>query len=192
MGWHLFVLPDFLLPKQNWADWGKSEQSHRNLVWNLQCRGVNVFLLPRSTLRSLWWRRGCRGLCCARWPSAARSPGRRRRPCRRRGPLSSAGGIVLVKQGSDLIELRLTWRKLLTSIFEDFWRHSRGILEIFWGIWGILEELARCEKKIKNFHDFETNKENEVLRPIRPRNSLGGQIKNQIWNLWPKLHILPR
>ena len=81
-----------------------------------------------------------------------------------------------LKQGSDLIDLRLTWRKLETSIFEDFWRHSWGFLEIFWGIWGILEKLTRCEKKIKNFHHFETNKENEVLRPIQRPNSLGGQI----------------
>ena len=68
-----------------------------------------------------------------------------------------------LQQGSDLIDLRLTWRKSETSIFMDFWRHSWGFLEIFWGIWGILEKLARCEKKIKNFHHFETNKENEVL-----------------------------
>ena len=34
--------------------------------------------------------------------------------------------------------------------------------------------MIRCEK-IKNFHHFETNKENEVLRPIRPPNSLRGR-----------------
>ena len=74
------------------------------------------------------------------------------------------------------------------KIFEDFWRISWRFLEIFWGV---LEKLVRCEKKIKNFHQLETNKENEVLRPLWPPNSLGGHIWPQIWNLWPKLHILP-
>ena len=77
------------------------------------------------------------------------------------------------KQGLDLIDLRLTWRKMEKLSFEDFWRHSWGFLEIFWGI---LEKFARCEKKIKNFHQSETNKVNEVLRPLRLPNSLGGQI----------------
>ena len=74
------------------------------------------------------------------------------------------------------------------EIFEDFWRISWRFLEFFWGI---LEKLVRCEKKIKNFNQLETNKENEVLRPLRPPNSLGVQIWHQIWNVWPKLHVLP-
>ena len=74
------------------------------------------------------------------------------------------------------------------EIFEDFWRISWRFLEI---VWGILEKLVRCEKKIKNFHQLETNKENEVLRPLWPPNSLRGHIWHQIWNLWPKLHMLP-
>ena len=28
------------------------------------------------------------------------------------------------------------------------------------------EKLAHCEKKIKNFHQLETNKENDILRPL--------------------------
>ena len=60
---------------------------------------------------------------------------------------------------------------------------------MFGDFWGILEKLVRCEK-IKNIHQFEANRENEVLRPIRPPNSIGGQIWPHIWNLWPQLHML--
>ena len=50
------------------------------------------------------------------------------------------------KQGSDLIDLRLTWREMEGLIFEDFWR----FLEKF-------EEFSFVEeKKIKNFHQAET------------------------------------
>ena len=68
-----------------------------------------------------------------------------------------------------------------------FWRPSWGFLEYFWRI---LEKLVRC-LKIKNFHQSETNKENEVLRPLWPPNSLGGQIWPQIWNQWPQLPTYP-
>ena len=79
------------------------------------------------------------------------------------------------KQGSDLTELRLTWRKMENLNFETFIRIFGEIIEDF-GIFfeEFLKKLVHCEK-IKNFHQSETNKENEVLRPPWPLNSLGGQ-----------------
>ena len=51
------------------------------------------------------------------------------------------------------------------AILEEFWR----FFEEFWRNWFIV-------RRRKNFHQLETNKENEVLRPLWPPNSLGGHI----------------
>ena len=59
---------------------------------------------------------------------------------------------LLEKQGSDLIDLRLTWRELIFwvifelfgDILEDFWR----TFEEFWRNWFV-------EEKIKNFRKVE-------------------------------------
>ena len=93
--------------------------------------------------------------------------------------------------------------------FEDFWRHYWWFLENFWGILenilGILEsfcqilEILNFVRKTSNILNFvrRTSRfqikvlKSEVLRPLWPPNSLGGQIWPQIWNLWPKLHMLP-
>ena len=73
--------------------------------------------------------------------------------------------LLLVKQGSDLIELRLTWREMKNLIFERFIRFFGHILEDFWTIfeefcrnWFIVGR-RRLKKISKNFHQSETNKE---------------------------------
>ena len=55
--------------------------------------------------------------------------------------------------------------RIFGDILEDFWR----FFEEFWRNWFIV-------RRFKNFHQLETSKENEILRPLWPPNSLGGQI----------------
>ena len=73
---------------------------------------------------------------------------------------------TISQQGSDLIELRLTWREMDNLIFGGFMRSFGDTLEdfsrIFEEFWRI---FFHCER-INNFHQLETNKENEVLRPL--------------------------
>ena len=59
-------------------------------------------------------------------------------------------------------------------ILENSFGFLETFLRIFGEFRGILQKLTHGEK-IKNFHQFGTNKENEVLRPLQPPNSLGGR-----------------
>ena len=75
---------------------------------------------------------------------------------------------IIKKQGSDLIDLRLTRREMENLIFwifgvilEDFWRFC----EEFW------RNLFVEEKKIKNFHQAETERKNLILASKQPRRS---------------------
>ena len=92
----------------------------------------------------------------------------------------------------------------LWRFLENFWGYLENLwrfLESFWGIlenfWQVLE-ILNFVRKTSNLLNFvrRTSRfqievlKREVLRPMWPINSLGGQISNQIWNLWPKLHIL--
>jgi len=122
----------------------------------------------------------------------------------------------LKKQVSDLIDLRLTWREMgnlifgwFMKIFGEFWRifgefvkifgeflrNFGEILENFWQVLEILNFVRKTSNPL-NFvrrtsrFQIEVLK-SEVLRPLWPPNSLRGQIFNQIWNLWPRLHMLP-
>ena len=48
----------------------------------------------------------------------------------------------------------------------DFWSFLRIFGDIREDFWRIFEKLVHCGKKIKNFHQLETNEENEILRPL--------------------------
>ena len=51
---------------------------------------------------------------------------------------------IALKQGSDLIDLRLTWREMENLIFGRFMRIFGGFLSIIGDFCGILEKLVRC------------------------------------------------
>ena len=92
--------------------------------------------------------------------------------------ISEYGSPIKVKnqQGSDLIELRLTWREMENFIFVRFIRVFGEILEDFWRTF---EEFWRnwfVEEKIKNFRKVENEPFWWPQRPLQPPNSLRGQI----------------
>ena len=92
------------------------------------------------------------------------------------------------RQGTDLIDLRLTWRFWFLG---DFWGFLETFLRIFgrnfeefWRIWLVVRRKLR------------TSMNQRPTRKMRfwghwPPNSLRGQIWPQIWHLWPKLNMLP-
>ena len=62
-------------------------------------------------------------------------------------------------------------------IFEIFIRILETFLRIFGQFLRNSGEIGSLlEGEEKNFHQSENNKENEVLRPLWPPNSLGGHI----------------
>ena len=96
-----------------------------------------------------------------------------------------------VQQGTDLIDLRLTWRIRFLGDFswflETFLSIFRDFFEEFWRNWFVVRRLRTSDLHLVSASWKFLTMNKKVW--FWPPNGLGGQIWPQIWNLWPKLHM---